>query len=285
MIRPLTETEFRILDALRVYRYLTVKQLLRLGVTKNQSRLYTVMRGLTGGKRPFVGAMKHGILPGHGRLPHCHYLTRKGANLLAEALQIDAAEVPYPKSAVPIRNHFFHRLHCVDCEISVRLWAGAHGVAVDFYHSYFDVTGANRSKTKAPRRALTKIDLNDGNGIIPDAVFQMIWPTGECRLFVMEVHNQNRTKRIHDKLAEYRYAIGEGAINRQFDYEHAPRILAVFENDRFLELTKKRMAEGGAFGLDFSPFFFLGTLEGMATEFDKHWKKIAASKSAHLFDS
>lgn len=283
MIRPLTETEFRILDALRVYRYLTVKQLLRIGVTKNQSRLYTVMQGLTGGKRPFVGAMKHGILPGHGRLPHCHYLTRKGANLLAEALQIDASEVPYPKSAAPIRTHFFHRLHCVDCEISVRLWAKAHNVTVDYYHSYFDVTGANRSKTKAPRRALTKIDLKNGNGIIPDAVFQMTWPTEECRLFILEMHNQNRTKRIHDKLTEYRYAIGEGAINKQFNYEHAPRILAVFENERFLELARKRMQESDAFTPDFAPFFFLGTLEGVANHFHNGWKIASAHKFVHLF--
>lgn len=283
MIRPLTETEFRILEALRVYRYLTAKQMLRLGVTKNQSRLYAVLRGLTGGKRPFVGAMKHGVLPGHGRLPHSHYLTRKGAQLLADALQVDPSEIPYPKSAAPIRTHFFHRLHCVDCEISVRLWAEAHDVTMDFYHSYFDVTGANRSKTLGPRRALTKIDLKDGKGIIPDAVFQMTWPTGECRLFVMEVYNQNRTKRMHDKLAEYRYALGEGSINRQFGYEHAPRILAVFENERFLELTRKRMAESGAFGRDFAPFFFLGTLEGMEADLQLGWRKVEDKRLAGLF--
>ena len=271
MIRALTETEFRILDGLRVYRYLTAKQMLRLGVTKNQARLYAVLRGLTEGKRPCVGVMRHGVLPGHGRLPHCHYLTRKGAALLAEALQTDPAEIPYPKSAAPIRTHYFHRLHCIDVEISVRLWAAANGVTVDYYHAYFDVSGANRSKGKAPRRSLTKIDLKDGTGIIPDAVFQLSWPTGEVRLFVLEVYNQNRTKRMHDKLAEYRYALGEGAINRQFDYPHAPRILAVFENERFLDLTRTRMAESGAFGKDFASFFFLATLSQVEDDFQSGW--------------
>jgi len=283
MIRSLTETEFRILKALRVYRYLTAKQLIRLGVTKNQSRLYAVLRGLTGGNRPFVGAMKHGVLPGHGRLPHSHYLTRKGAQLLADALQIDPAEVPYPKSAAPIRTHFFHRLHCIDCEISVRLWAKAEDVTIDFYHSYFDVTGANRGRALGPRRALTKIDLKHGNAIIPDAVFQLTWPTGECRLFVMEVYNQNRTKRMHDKLAEYRYAIGEGAINKQFNYEHAPRILAIFENENFLNLTQKRMKKSGAFTPDFAPFFFLGTLEGLAAGFQHDWKTSRVGNDVALF--
>jgi len=157
-------------------------------------------------------------------------------------------------------------------------------VTVDYYHSYFDVTGANRTKNKpkAPRRALTKIDLANGNAIIPDAVFQLSWPTGECRLFILEMHNQNRSKRIHDKLAEYRYAISEGAFNRQFNYEHAPRILAVFENERFLELARKRMLEGGAFKPDFAPFFFLGTLEGVNTNLLSHWQNISGIKK-HLY--
>lgn len=278
MIRPLTETEFRILSALHLYRYLTAAQMLRLGVTRNRSRLYTVLGGLTEGARPFVGVMKHGVMPGHGRLPHSHYLTRRGAQLLAEALQIDPAEVAYPRSAAPIRTHFFHRLHCIDCEISVRLWAEAAGVTVDFYHSYFDVTGSNRGGSNGPRRALSKIDLADGNGLIPDAVFQMTWPSGEVRLFVLEVYNQNRTKRMHDKLADYRFALGEGAINRQFTYPHAPRILAVFETDGYRDLTLNRMKTSGAFTPDFAPFFFLGTLEGMAQDFQRGWKGVGGEE-------
>ena len=283
MIRPLTETEFRILDALRVYRYLTAAQMLRLEASKNRSRLYTVLGELTAGKRPFVGVMKHGVLPGHGRLPHTHYLTRHGAELLAEALMVDAATIAYPKSAAPIRTHLFHRLHCIDCEISVRRWAEANAVNVDFYHTYFDVTGANRAKASAHRRALTKIDLADGRGIIPDAVFRLSWPSGEARLFVLEMYNQNRTKRMHDKLAEYRYALGEGAINRQFDYPHAPRILAVFETERFLELTLARMSQSGAFGRDFAPYFFLGTLEGVERDFREGWRKVGVAGAVGLF--
>lgn len=205
------------------------------------------------------------------------------ALLLADALMVDPSEIPFPKSAVPIRTHFFHRLHCVDCEITVRQWAEANRNTVDFYYSYFDVTGANRGKAKPPRRSRTKIDLEDGSGIIPDAVFQLRGENGVRRLFVMEVFNQARTKRMHDKLAEYRYAIGEEAINRQFGYPHAPRILAIFEDDKSLQLTWQRMAEIGKFSANFAPYFFLKTLEGMSDDFRNGWLKPTSSRPSSLF--
>ncbi|MBC8037231.1 MAG: hypothetical protein H7X89_08440, partial [Rhizobiales bacterium] len=85
------------------------------------------------------------------------------------------------------------RLHTIDCEIAVRLWAAEHGLAVDYLSSFFDVTGANRSKTQPRRRSLTKIDLADGTGIIPDSVFHLTDSDGSPRLFVLEMYNQWRT--------------------------------------------------------------------------------------------
>lgn len=205
------------------------------------SHLYTVLRELSARKRPWVGKIDHGAMPGVGRIPSAHYLTEHGARVLAGALGVDPAEVPHPKGAVLVRHGFLHRVHTIDCEIAVRQWAAAHGHTVDFMASYFDVTGANRSRTKPRRRALTKIDLADGTGIIPDCVFHLTGPDGTPRLFVLEMYNQYRTKRMADKLAEYRYAIGEHAIEHQFSYPHSPRILAVFEDEKALELTQRAL--------------------------------------------
>lgn len=157
-------------------------------------------------------------MPGVGRIPAAHYLTPHGAKVLADALGCELGEIPYPKRAVMVRHGYLHRPHTVDCEIAVRTWAQANGHSVDWLSSYFDVTGANRAKALPRRRACTKIDLADGTGIIPDCVFHLTDPDGTPRLFVLEMYNQHRTKRMADKLAEYRYAIGEGAIERQFGY-------------------------------------------------------------------
>ncbi len=282
-VLTLTDTEFKILEALRLFRYLTAEQLLRLKVTAHASHLYPVLRDMAKGKRPWVGKIDHGAMPGVGRIPTAHYLTEHGAKVIAGALVLDLQEVSYPKGVVLVRHGFMHRLHTIDCEIAVRLWAAQHGHNVDYMASYFDVSGANRSKTKAPRRALTKIDLANGTGIIPDGVFRLSDSNGAPRLFVLEMYNQHRTKRMSDKLAEYRYAIGEQAIERQFDYPHSPRILAVFEDDKALELTVCNLSQRPDFGADFYPFFFFKTLPELMADFREGWRRVGTENLCRLF--
>ncbi|MGE4281467.1 MAG: hypothetical protein AB7G62_17925 [Magnetospirillum sp.] len=282
-VQTLTDTEFRILDALRLYRYLTAEQMLRLKVSAQASHLYAVLREMSARKRPWVGKIDHGAMPGVGRIPAAHYLTEHGARLLAAALGVEAADVPYPKGAVLVRHGFRHRLHTIDCEIAVRGWATEHGHNVDFMASYFDVTGANRSKSQPRRRAVTKIDLADGTGLIPDGVFHLTDPDGVPRLFVLEMYNQYRTKRMADKLAVYRYALGEQAIERQFAYAHSPRILAVFEDDKALNLTQRHLSQRTDFGADFFPFFFFNTLPGIMADFRQGWLKMGDTRRVGVF--
>ncbi|HEY0833494.1 MAG TPA: hypothetical protein VGE72_06245 [Azospirillum sp.] len=282
-VTTLSDTAFGVLDALRVYRYLTAEQMLRLRIAAQPSYLYGVLRDMAGRTRPLVGKIDHGAMPGVGRIPTAHYLTEHGARVLADALGFERAAVPYPKGVVLVRHGFRHRLHTIDCEIAVRQWAASHGHAVDFMASYFDVSGANRSATKPRRRALTKIDLADGSGIIPDSVFHLTDPDGTPRLFVLEMYNQHRTKRMSDKLAEYRYAIGEHAIERQFDYPHSPRILAVFEDEKALMLTQQRLSLRPDFGAEFRPFFFFQTLAGFMADISSGWRQIGDTRMFRLF--
>ena len=102
-------------------------------------------------------------------------------------------------------------------------------------------------------------------------------------MFVLEMYNQYRTKRMADKLAEYRYAIGERAIEKQFEYPHSPRILAVFEDDKALELTQRHLAQRADFGAAFFPFFFFQTLPGVMESFREGWRKIGDGGRVGLF--
>lgn len=155
----LTETEAGVLNALRIYRYLTAGQMLRVGVCRDQAHLYAVLRDLSAGKRPIIGKLAHGLLPGVGRLPNLFYLTEQGAKLLAAAEDTDLSAISYPHGVVLIRNHFQHRLNSIDCEIAIRQWTEQNDAALDYYYQYFNVTGANRSKTKDRIRSMTKIDM------------------------------------------------------------------------------------------------------------------------------
>jgi len=86
-----------------------------------------------------------------------------------------------------------------------------------------------------------------------------------------------------DKLAEYRYAIGERAIEKQFEYPHSPRILAVFEDDKALELTQRHLSQRANFGAAFFPFFFFQTLPGILADFHSGWRRIGDTRRVRVF--
>jgi len=114
-------------------------------------------------------------------------------------------------------------------------------------------------------------------------VFHLTGPDGTPRLFVLEMYNQHRTKRMADKLAGYRYAIGEQVIERQFEYPHSPRILAVFEDEKALELTQRHLSQRADFGVEFYPFFFFRTLPEFMVDFCNGWRKMIAPQGVGLF--
>lgn len=62
---------------------------------------------------------------------------------------------------------------------------------------------------------------------------------GHERLFALEMFNQYRTKRMAEKVAEYRHAID--LMAEQFGYAGQPRILIVLEDERALSLTQSRL--------------------------------------------
>lgn len=277
----LSNTTFAILDALRVYRFLTAAQLLRLGVCSHQPHLSLVLREIGGGSKPLVEKIANGTIPGIGRLPHFHFLTKRGAEILADALGCDPADVPYPHGVTLVRHDFFHRLHTVDCEITVRQWAQSNDATVRYFHQYFKKTGANRSKSKGLLRATTKIDLPDDDGIIPDAVFQLEFTDGRTPLFLLEMQNENRADNVYRKINKYCSALEEGAINRQFEYSKAPRILFVFVDDKALHYGKKRIAELPDIG-NFSDYFYFQTLPALQADFWQNWQGLHSTAPVNL---
>ncbi|MEO5338622.1 MAG: hypothetical protein H7841_17310 [Magnetospirillum sp. WYHS-4] len=88
---------------------------------------------------------------------------------------------------------------------------------------------------------------------------------------------------MSDKLAEYRYAIGEHAIERQFDDPHSPRILAVFEDEKALALTQRNLSQRTDFGAAFFPFFFFQTLPEFIADFRNGWRKISTTHPLPLY--
>lgn len=284
MTDHLTEMQCRLLTNLATYRYLTADQMVRLGVPFGtaKTRMYGNLRSLAEGKKPLIAAYKPHPLPNEGRLPFLHYLTKHGAERAADMLEMPVSAVKFPHHTPMFRNHYRHVTHSIDDEISVRQWADGNGHAVDWFHSYLDTTGANRGGSGEKRRNVTKIEMEGGEYCIPDAVCKLTDEYGTDRLFVFEVHNQMRTKRIEERLLFMRHALSQQVIERQFAYDGSPRICVVFETETALSAAAKRMAGSGKFR-GFEPFFYFTTHEVMARDFRHGWRRIDDTRGAALF--
>ena len=277
-MQQLSDTQAAILASLARFRFLTVDQIRALGINtgKSKTHLYSVLAALCDAPA-FVGKYTPKPIHGKGSFPSLHYLTKRGAETLAELTQGDVHDFKFPKGKVTISRMLVHFTRCVWCEIHARQWADANGHAVDFYHNDFDTEGDNRTGKGGKLRKLTRVDLNNGERLIPDAAFHLTDAEGVPRLFLLEVHNEMRSKRIHEKLAEYREAVADGSIQRHFKYEHSPRIVTIFEEQRHIEHALLAMQKSGKFR-GWEPFFYFKTLEDLQTDFRYGWQTLGGMR-------
>lgn len=276
---------FAVLDALRVYKFLTLDQFHRLGVSSSLTYVTDVVRDLANRKKKLVNKVPCGSIPTIGKLSDLHHLTQRGAELLADALQIERKDVPYPHGAVIIRDGYFHLLHSIDCEIAARQWVKTNdGAEVMFYHQYFNYTGANRTKKKDQdkRQSITSMRLENGDALVPDSAFRLSLAGDRQPLFMLEMYNQRRTDRVIKQAIKYTRAISEHVINKRYDYAKAPRILFLFEDDKAMDLVKKRMAATDPLPR-FAKFFFFHTLGGLRHDFRTNWQQLDSTAPVDLF--
>lgn len=135
------------LEALALYRFLTVKQFIRLGISKSESSLrnntlYDLKTRRY--KSPVTGnAIVAADLGRWQKLPFVHHLTEVGADLLADLWKIAPSEVPYPIGGAQFGKQFFHRTTKRPATLFCRLWK-KHG------------TPAKRPQTRKPPRSASK---------------------------------------------------------------------------------------------------------------------------------
>lgn len=278
MIR-ITETQLRILEALNTYRFLNVSQMIYLGIATNK---YTISRNISeiqAGKKPLVSYADFGTFPTIGRLPRLYFLLKHGAEWLAEAYQVDEKEINYPKGVKIFSRDYFHRVATIDVHISGRKFTESiPDMEFDFFHSYFEHTGANHSKkaNQVKRQALTKIPIQNGY-FIPDGIFRIIDPEGKFWVFTVEVYRGHTTKRTHEQLVKHLYSLSEGSISRVYQYERAVRILMVCEEENAMKSLMKRIAGDGRFA-QVEDFFLFATLETVQEKFDYGWVSFRGKK-------
>ena len=155
---------------------------------------------------------------------------------------------------------------------------------MEFFHTYFDTTGANRNPDPAARlQRLTKVPLGD-SFFIPDGIFAVRPPDGSRYLYALEVYNGIDTKRVHGQLTKHRRALEEGRLSELHRYPHAHRVLCVFENDNALQAAAARLRADPAFAVGgMRNQFAFSTLPALRQDFATGWEFFAPDRAC-IFD-
>lgn len=274
----LPDSQLRVLEQLARYRYLTVPQLQRLGVSPAATHIRDVLRELE--RYQLIKRIRYGVLPGAGRLPDVAYLTKAGATLWAEFAAVEPEEVYYPKQhGNPFKRDYFHRHACIDFQIELDAFAADTG-EIPFYHQYFHKEGANRGGAGTRLTAMTKVRAHNRT-LIPDSIFRFNVTDDQDWLFAVEVKNGFDTKAVLDQIEGHISAIQHEAIERAFDFPDRPvRVLVVFSeywkgaervsgenpmHQALARLAEKRQLQ------EYYPYFAFSTLERVRADFLRSW--------------
>lgn len=257
-----------------MYKFLTVPQMVRLGVNAHEQSVQRTLRRFKEKKRfskLFVNKKDFGFIAGRGNLHSVYYLTEHGAKVLAEYWRVDPSTIHYPKREPDFGRDYFHRWFTVDVHISLRQWAVVADVEVKFVHTYFDYTGSNRSKGKNPLRNRTRIDLDSARFFVPDIIYLVAWPDGNKELAAVEIHNTKDTKRFLEQMENHALAVQLGAVTEMYGLAINNRIRWVFLHRSTMIAAMKRIRKDGRF-MALRQLVEFNTVENVRRDFTTGWQ-------------
>ena len=94
-MRFLTQSETDFLEALALYKFLTNPQIEALGVKKGAANVRQFSKQFMGKYPGVIERVSMGVRAQAGKIPHLYYLTPKGADFVAETLEIDPGNITY----------------------------------------------------------------------------------------------------------------------------------------------------------------------------------------------
>lgn len=255
--------QWKVLQALCVYRFLTVDQMLRLGISKNAKSL----------RDKTLFALRHHKCIHSEKigsfLPDVHHLTKKGADLLSlvEGIEVEASGSgkKQPFSALFAR----HRFAQVDFHIALQRWAEQRGDADVLLElqDFICEPKIGRAKPK-PMTELAVPELV--NTVIPDGTFAVGLNTGPVAVYLVEIHRSTQSKAVTDQLGKYFAVIKSSIIKQKYGLRANPIICSVHHQSSVLASVKTRLnAHPG-----FAPFkhnFVFHTLEDLNSDFAGGW--------------
>jgi hypothetical protein len=271
----LSETDFRLLEALARYRLLSIPQALRLGLGKDRTHLGARLRAMKG--HGLVGVAEQARFLG----PRVHWLREKGVELVAAlaAERGEGVKLSAPKRGFVPGPHLRQRLAIVDCHISLRAWAEATGGAVEWFRVEFE---ANPSGMLAKALAYPwKRPNGTAAEYQPDAAGVVRLANGSRFLFAVEVETggeaqrlDNFTVKLPGRLGAFEaFALENGA--QWPESERSARLLFIFADESMLTRARGVLAKHASEAM---PSVFLNSMPSVLGSFADGWVKASGEK-------
>jgi hypothetical protein len=255
IINPIKE---RILKQLARYKFLTISQLVTLGVGHTtKAREGTKELGE-------IGLTKHAqyatVTRKKGQAERIHFLTRKAVKIMIEELGYKEQDIRYPRSVNSIfKSDYFHRISTINTWIAFDIWAKSHTFETFFFNTYFDKAGSQRNQDETGAlQSVTRIEFPNGQFFNPDAICAYKKPDGKTKLWIIEVWNGDNTKEIIERFEKIHDAIVQGLPADKYHLQVATRVLNTFEFDGNMKAVMNRMKQDPYFSSDWvaNSFFF-----------------------------
>lgn len=267
IIKTLPNEPRRALEALAMFRFLTPKQFVRLGIAASDTvmRDYVLAR-LERRARPLAKSKKLS-----NWLPKVHYLTKHGAEELAEMYKLPIEEFPYPKGQVQFSEMLArHRFAQVDFHIGLRQWAHECGEDSDVYISDmdFDVSGSRRAGDFEPATSI--ILPNSDRPVIADGIFG-VKNQGTPLFYALEVHRTTQTKQVATQIKRYMDVLESGALTFKYNKKYPTLVCSVHTKGNVLKGVKAHLMQTADF-LAFKNLFLFNTAEQLALDFSEGWE-------------
>jgi len=214
-----------VLKNLAIYKFLTLEQMVRLGVDNHKTNISTETATM--------------IRDGHANKisksdtsPAVYYLTRKGATRAEHIFDITPR---YPKRKMDkMVDDMPHRLSIVDLHIEISRFN------VIQHWREFDYVGVQRQKNL---EKASKINLGR-TSLVPDLIFKLNTDQGQ-RLYLAEVERtegKTADKYYEDKVHKYITLLSNQAvIKRKFNVSLMYTVLFVIDDRKFIEKLKKKI--------------------------------------------
>lgn len=238
-----TPLEISVLEALATYRYLTVDQILRLGVSSSRRYLYDVLRSHRQRTRPLIGCLKFGTYPKQGTLPYLYYVTQQGANALLELGWPEPA-IHYQRRVIAFHHDYHHRVACVDIHLTFNEWVHRTGGNITRYETYFDRT---RKTGKGLQQQTTiswpPAERWKAGKLTADALAEFSLDGSTSRLCAIEYHRGRQAGRLVQQCLVYVDAMKAGAIEQRFNRPAGVVVLILFEEKDTLARFQQSAAQ------------------------------------------